>query len=115
MSLSDDAKSKVTVKVNYKTETEKTVDVPTDNLTVKNLPDGYEAAFEDSTVSIVLTGYQDDLSSISDSELTGSVDASGLSEGEHKVSVELTLPDGVKAQNVSTKITITKRSDGDSN
>lgn len=115
VSLSDDAKSKVTVKVNYKTETEKTVDVPTDNLTVKNLPDGYEAAFEDSTVSIVLTGYQDDLSSISDSELTGSVDASGLSEGEHKVSVELTLPDGVKAQNVSTKITITKRSDGDSN
>ena len=115
VSLSDDAKSKVTVKVNYKTETEKTVDVPTDNLTVKNLPDGYEAAFEDSTVSIVLTGYQDDLSSISDSELTRSVDASGLSEGEHKVSVELTLPDGVKAQNVSTKITITKRSDGDSN
>jgi YbbR domain-containing protein len=114
VSLSDDTKSKVTVKVNYKTETEKTVDVPTDNLTVKNLPDGYEAAFEDSTVSIVLTGYQDDLSSISDSELTGSVDASGLSEGEHKVSVELTLPDGVKAQNVSTKITITKRSDGES-
>lgn len=115
VNLSDDTKSKVTVKVNYKTETEKTVEVPTDNLTVKNLPDGYEAAFEDSTVSIVLTGYEDDLASVSDSELTGSVDASGLSEGEHKVSVELTLPDGVKAQNVSTKITITKRSDGDSN
>lgn len=113
VSLSDDTKSKVTVKVNFKTKTEKTVEVPTDNLTVKNLPDGYEASFADSTVSIVLTGYADDLSSVTAAELTGSVDASGLSEGEHKVSVKLTLPDGVKAQNASTKIDISRRSDGE--
>lgn len=111
VSLSDDTKSKVKVSVNLMTQTEKSVSVPTDNLTIKNLPDGYEAEFADDSVAVVLMGYEDTLSEISDEELTGSVDASGLTEGEHKVSVELSLPDGVKAQNASTQITIRKRTD----
>ena len=111
VSLSDDTKSKVKVSVNLMTQTEKSVSVLTDNLTIKNLPDGYEAEFADDSVAVVLMGYEDTLSKISDEELTGSVDASGLTEGEHKVSVELSLPDGVKAQNASTQITIRKRTD----
>ncbi|MDD6551754.1 MAG: CdaR family protein [Lachnospiraceae bacterium] len=111
VSLSDDTKSKVTVTVNLVTKTEKTVSVPTDNLTIRNLPGGYEASFASSSVSVVLNGYEDVLSDIRSSELTGSVDASGLSEGEHKVSVKLSLPDGVTSQNASTQITIKKRSD----
>lgn len=113
VSVSDDSDAKVKVSVELESQTEKKVSVPTDNLTIKNLSDGYEAVFVDTSVGIVLSGYSDTLDGIKANELTGSVDASGLTVGDHKVSVELTLPDGVRAENASTTITIQKKSDED--
>ena len=107
--LVDSTKGKATVTVDIDSIADKTFNVSTGNLKIRNISDDLDATFETDTVSVVLSGYENKLDSISESELTGSVDVSGLSEGTHKVKVTIDLPDGVKQQNAAVSITLEKK------
>lgn len=107
--LKDSSQGKVKVTVDIYSMTDETFSVSTSNLKIKDLSDDYEASFDEDTVSVVLSGYENDLSEVNASELTGSVDASGLTEGKHTVQVKLDLPDGVKADKATVSITLKKK------
>ena len=107
--LEDSSQGKVKVTVDIYSMTDETFSVSTSNLKIKGLSDDYEASFDEDTISVVLSGYENDLSEVNASELTGSVDASGLTEGKHTVQVKLDLPDGVKADKATVSITLKKK------
>ncbi|MCR5467330.1 MAG: hypothetical protein K6F37_00075 [Lachnospiraceae bacterium] len=71
----------------------KTFEVSTDNITVEGISSGYKTSFEDETVSVDITGTEEDINALSASDITGVVDASELAVGESKVEVEWNLDD----------------------
>lgn len=111
--VAESSSSKVEITVDIYAMTEETFSVPTANLKITDLGDDYEADFDDDTVSVKLSGYENDLSELNADELTGSVDASDLTEGSHKVLVTLDLPDGITADKATAVITITKKDEGE--
>lgn len=114
--LADSEDSKVEVTVNLKEMTSRIFNIPTSNLTIQNLPDGMTAEFDADTVAVSISGYSDDLDSLSADNITGSVDASGLDSGAHKVKVELSLDDGLTASSATVRITLHENSsNSDSN
>ncbi len=108
--LVDASQAQATITVKLKGENTVSVEVPTSNLSIRNLSDRYSAVFEQDSITIEVTGTEDVIAALDASTITGSVDASGLSEGSSKLPVTLTLPDGVESTTtVTTDITITRK------
>lgn len=76
--------------------------MPVANITVNNLKSGYEAEFEGNTVKVIIAGFASDLNNLDASKLTGTIDASGLKEGEHTLALKLDLPDQYSASGTQT-------------
>jgi len=76
--------------------------MPVANITVNNLKSGYEAEFEGNTVKVIIAGFASDLNDLDASKLTGTIDASGLKEGEHTLALKLDLPDQYSASGTQT-------------
>ena len=109
---SDD--SKATVTVTLKEEGQKTFDVPTSNLTIQNLGSGLTGTFTSDTVSITISGPNTELSQLDASALTGSVDASGLTDGKHVLAVTLSLSGNLQQTAASTELEIASSRSGSS-
>jgi YbbR domain-containing protein len=109
---SDD--SKATVTVTLKEEGQKTFDVPTSNLTIQNLGSGLTGTFTSDTVSITISGPNTELSQLDASTLTGSVDASGLTDGKHVLAVTLSLSGNLQQTAASTELEIASSRSGSS-
>ena len=86
-------------------------------LQAMNIPlmmkEGYEAAFAESTVTITLKGLRNDLDKLMADSIKGNVNAAGLAEGNHTVTVTLELDDSLYSVNgtQTAVITITKKSE----
>lgn len=87
VSLAKTQEETSTVTIEIEGMTQSQFDVPSGNIEMKNIPDGYTANFEDTLVPVLLQGYASDLEEISVADIKGSVDLSGLEEGSHSVSV----------------------------
>ena len=109
VSLVNSADAQISVSISLDEVAEKTLSVPTANLTIQNLDPEYTAEFMNSNIVVKLTGTQSQLDSISATEVAGFVDASGLSEGRHTVSVTLNLDEGITSSAVTTQIEISVR------
>lgn len=110
ISLQDTKQSKVTVTVDVEGVETRTVNVPTANLTIENLPNGMTGTFVSNTVAVNVTGNESDLDALDTATLTGTVNASGLSAGTHSVSVKLNLDDSLTATAASTDLTVSQAS-----
>ena len=102
---SDDS-SQVTITVTLVKETSETISVSTDNLTIRGLSTGLTGSFDDTSISVTVTGNETALAALDATTVTGSVDATDLAAGTHNLEVTLSLPDGVTASTVTAKITI---------
>lgn len=89
LTKSNQAKISVTVKIE-KHERRK-FELPTANITVGNLGSRYAAEFLTDTVAVELEGLASELDTLDASTLTGSIDVSGMTEGEHTVNLEVNL------------------------
>lgn len=89
---------KVEADVHVTDEATKTIhDVPID---VTHLPDGLDVSFlkpEDKSVDVILTGAKKDLDNIKKSDVKASINADGLSTGEHSPTVEISDLKNVEA------------------
>ena len=87
--------------------------IPVENIAIQNLKEGYEAVFAESTVTITLKGLRNDLDKLMADSIKGNVNAAGLAEGNHTVTVTLELDDSLYSVNgtQSAVITITKKSE----
>lgn len=85
------------------------IELSTKSITRNNLEDGYTAVFSDTAVDIRVKASSEMLDSIKASDITASVDLSGLAEGDYDVPVSVVLPDGYTlAENVTTPVTISR-------
>ena len=87
--------------------------IPVENIAIQNLKEGYEAVFAESTVTITLKGLRNDLDKLMADSIKGNVNAAGLAEGNHTVTVTLELDDSLYSVNgtQSAVITIKKKTE----
>ena len=110
---SKDAKISVVVKVE-KHERRK-FEMPTANITVSNLPGRYDVKFSQETVKVEIEGLALELDVLDEKELTGSIDVSGMTEGEHTVNLDLNLDSKFKlVKNVTVTVEIVSAGSGSS-
>lgn len=91
VTLVDNDQAKIDVTVKLERHERRNFKVPTANITVTNLSDEYSVKFLDDEVEIELEGLSTDLDELDPGTLTGSIDASGMTDGEHKLNLELNL------------------------
>lgn len=103
------AKDSIGVNVFIDKQNQKTVYI--NSFTFDYLGSGLTAEVLDDNVSVLLSGEEEDLSSISEKNLTGSIDLSGLKEGEYNVDIKIStqgLPEGVSIRSVSQNSVLVK-------
>lgn len=116
--LVDAADATVTVTVRIEAYQSKTFTIDTKDITVNGLGDGYELAFEQNSVTVTISGLQNDLNRLSVADLASAIDVSGMEEGLHQVNLEIELDEtNYAARTVSVEVKISKKSSesGDSN
>lgn len=111
--LVDNKRAKVSVVVKIEKHEQKKFAVPTANITVSNLGSRWEAKFLSETVEVELEGLTTELAGLDASALTGSIDVSGMAEGEHSVNLELNLDSKFKmVKTVTVTVDIVPKSAG---
>ena len=108
VTLVDPNDSQVKVTVSVLGTVSRQFEIPTANLTVRNLGRGYSAAFNAQTVNVTIKALQSQLSAITAETITGYVDASGLAPGTHTVPIILDLDSDYEVTNTPIQITITE-------
>lgn len=104
VTLLDSTKAIVKIKVNLNNKTTKSFNVKTSNLTIKNLNQGMKASFADNKVTVEIEALPDELQKLDENNITGYVDASGLSAGKHLVTVNLNLDGEYLAKTATTTL-----------
>lgn len=90
VSLAKGEKEDAEVTVQIEAQTTTAFEMPVANITVSGLADGLELSFNSDTVIVNITGFADELESVSGQELYGTLDASNLESGIYTVPVILT-------------------------
>ncbi|MGN0482409.1 MAG: CdaR family protein [Lachnospiraceae bacterium] len=88
--LVDSEDGKITVVAVIDENETRTLSVPTENLTVQNLPENYEVRFAADKVKISVTGFASVLDGVDANAITGTVDVAGLEPGSHSVPIMIT-------------------------
>lgn len=78
------------VTVEIESQTTAAFEMPYNNITVSGLASGYNLRFDSDTVTVNITGFEDELSSISGQRLYGTLDASDLQAGTQTVPIKIT-------------------------
>lgn len=81
--LNSDGKITVTVKV--EPIVEKTYQVPVDNISLENLSDEYDCEYDAKYVKLTVSGSEENMSILKKQNIRGTLELTGLSEGEHKL------------------------------
>lgn len=88
-SIAEGESNTASVTVKIEGQSVRTFEMPVDNITVQNLEDGLSLSFSGDTVSVSLSGFEEELDEIRASDLKGTLDASSLSAGTYSVAVSL--------------------------
>lgn len=107
VALADSSQGKISVVVQVEKHGTKAFEMPVANITVSNLGSRYDAKFLSKTIKVELEGLTSELEELEEDSLTGSIDVSGMTEGEHTVNLELNLDQKfklVKNANVTVDI-----------
>lgn len=83
--------AKITVKVTVEPVITKSFEVPVANITVENLRDGYTADFGTDFISVEVAGAESAMKNFTEKDIKGTVNASGLGRGDHKLDVKILL------------------------
>ena len=98
--------TQVKIMVSVISEDSEEFKVKTSNLTIRNLGAGLVGKFIKKSVTVSIHGLESDLADLDAGTITGSVDASGLSEGTHTVTITLDLDDEFIAKTTTADIVI---------
>lgn len=107
VSLLDNSQAKVKITVKLAEVTSHSYNIPTTNLSVRNLGPGLTASFDESTVKVEVKALPSALKNLSAESITGYVDASGLTAGESiTVPIVWNLGEAYLTDTVNVKITL---------
>lgn len=94
----------VTVTFSKSEDTEAQLQIPASQITIQHQQEGYTYLLPDH-IPIVLQG--ENTADVTTSQISGTVDVSGLEEGESTATVVWQLPEGVTAADTSVLVTVT--------
>lgn len=100
---------KVKVKITYNTVIQKNIAL---DVKTKNLKEGLEAVLNDKEISVVISGTDDKIKALKNTDLSCYVDLNSLGEGTYNVPVKVVLPDDINEVSYSPqtiKVTIKKK------
>lgn len=101
--LNSDGKITVTVKV--EPIVEKTYQVPIENITAENLSEEYECEYDAKYIKLTVSGSEEDMDILKRQNITGTLDLTGLTEGEHTLTPNWNL-DGTKYKVDKTEVIV---------
>ena len=104
--LEEGSSAVVQVLVHVDRGEEKTVTVSSDQIHLTNPQDGYQYHMPDS-ISVSINGEASQLAAVEGSDLSGQIDVSVLTEGEHTVSIDWNLPSSITADNSTVTMEVT--------
>lgn len=83
-----------------------TFNIPSENITIQNVRNGYVASIEDSTVSVTLLGLRRDLDALQAGTIRGTVNLSALDGGRHTVPLILDVDAEMYRQDEAAVVTV---------
>ena len=106
--LTSDSSEDVWVTVSILPEGSREFTLSTKDIEVKNKPDDLQVTFETAQIEIRIKSDTEDLDDLNtETDIKASIDLKGKEEGNYKVPVTLSLPDGYEpVENVSTEVVI---------
>lgn len=106
--LTSDSSEDVWVTVSILPEGSREITLSTKDIEVKNKPDDLQVTFETAQIEIRIKSDTEDLDDLNtETDIKASIDLKGKEEGNYKVPVTLSLPDGYETvENVSTEVVI---------
>ena len=106
--LTSDSSEDVWVTVSILPEGSRELTLSTKDIEVKNKPDDLQVTFETAQIEIRIKSDTEDLDDLNtETDIKASIDLKGKEEGNYKVPVTLSLPDGYETvENVSTEVVI---------
>lgn len=113
VSLQNQKQSSIKIKVTVLDRVKKTFEIPAANFTFTNVEPGMKATLQESKLSVEISGLEADLEKLKASDITGSIDCSGLTEGSHKVNVKLNLNAEFTASTVTGDVMISPGTSAD--
>ncbi len=114
VSLVNSAKSKINIEIEIETNATATMTLDSSHISYDGLADGEKLSFVTDKTSVIVSGTQSDIDSLSGSTLRGKIDVSGLSAGTHTVTVTLSLDDSKYTWGeIKVQIIIEKVQNGD--
>lgn len=110
ITLVDDSKSNIDVVVRILTYGTKAFNIPTTGFTVLGLGDDMNLTYNISAVTVTVAGKDSDLANLQSSDISGTVDLTGLETGSHYVNVNLNLdPEKYAYTTVQVQVYLAKR------
>ncbi len=106
VSLLNTSETQVKITVKLSEDLTKSFDVPVSNLTVENLAQNLNYAFDAEKVTVEITGDRNVVNTLTGETITGTVDASELLAGNHTLEIQFRLADGLKASATTVRVTI---------
>ncbi len=76
---------RIEVKVMIEPIVEKSYQVPVDNISLENLSDEYDCEYDAKYVKLTVSGSEENMSILKKQNIRGTLELTGLSEGEHKL------------------------------
>lgn len=113
--LTSDSSEDVWVTVSILPEGSREFTLSTKDIEVKNKPDDLQVTFETAQIEIRIKSDTEDLDDLNtETDIKASIDLKGKEEGNYKVPVTLSLPDGYETvENVSTEVVISSGTGAD--
>lgn len=113
--LTSDSSEDVWVTVSILPEGSREFTLSTKDIEVKNKPDDLQVTFETAQIEIRIKSDTENLDDLNtDTDIKASIDLKGKEEGNYKVPVTLSLPDGYETvENVSTEVVISSGTGAD--
>lgn len=102
--LNTDAKINVVVQI--EPIVTKTMEVPVTNIKVENLHDGYEAGFGVDTVTVEVSGVKSAMDSLSEKNITGTIDAGGVGKGNHDLPIKFAMDEDIYQATAVVKVPV---------
>lgn len=116
LKLTADSSEDVFVHVNILPQGSKVCDVPTKNITVKNMPDGMQVAFDAAQIEVRVKKTEEDLADLREKDIKASIDLKDKGEGTYEIPVDIKIPDGYElVDDVTTGIEVSKISKAEEN
>lgn len=108
------SKSKLSIDIKIETNATSTMTLNSSNITYDGLQEGYKLTFVTDKSSVIVSGIQSDIDTLSGTTLKGKIDVTGLDAGTHTVTVKPNLDETKYTWGeIKVQIVIGREGDGD--